>query len=72
MAPVLAVGRAGYFYPRSPCGERRNRKNDHLLPTSISIHALLAESDQSSSYSAYLEEGISIHALLAESDLFSR
>ena len=22
MAPVLAVGRAGYFYPRSPCGER--------------------------------------------------
>ena len=35
---------------------------------SISIHALLAESDQSSSYSAYLGEGISIHALLAESD----
>ena len=35
---------------------------------SISIHALLAESDleQSSSYNAYLE--ISIHALLAESD----
>ena len=23
VAPVLAVGRAGYFYPRSPCGERR-------------------------------------------------
>ena len=22
MASVLAVGRAGYFYPRSPCGER--------------------------------------------------
>ena len=34
----------------------------------FSIHALLAESDQSSSYSAYLEEGFSIHALLAESD----
>ena len=35
----------------------------------ISIHALLAESDeQSSSYNAYLE--ISIHALLAESDLW--
>ena len=35
---------------------------------SISIHALLAESDleQSASYNAYLE--ISIHALLAESD----
>ena len=24
VAPVLAVGRAGYFYPRSPCGERPN------------------------------------------------
>ena len=34
----------------------------------ISIHALLAESDQSASYNAYLEESISIHALLAESD----
>ena len=22
VAPVLAVGRARYFYPRSPCGER--------------------------------------------------
>ena len=33
------------FYPRSPCGERHNKKSDHLLPTSISIHALLAESD---------------------------
>ena len=34
-----------YFYPRSPCGERRSKKSDHLLPTNISIHALLAESD---------------------------
>ena len=24
VAPVLAVGRAGYFYPRSPCGERHD------------------------------------------------
>ena len=24
----------GDFYPRSPCGERRNKKSDHLLPTS--------------------------------------
>ena len=39
-----------------------------LLP--ISIHALLAESDeQSASYSEYM--AISIHALLAESDLTS-
>ena len=42
----------------------------HLARLLISIHALLAESD-SSSYSAYLEEGISIHALLAESDFAS-
>ena len=24
VAPVLAVGRTGYFYPRSPCGERHD------------------------------------------------
>ena len=37
--------RIGYFYPRSPCGERRDV---YYLTTSavyISIHALLAESD---------------------------
>ena len=35
-----------YFYPRSPCGERRimQRNRRHILL--ISIHALLAESDQ--------------------------
>ena len=56
------------FYPRSPCGERRDVIAVMTDAQSISIHALLAESDleQSSSYSAYLE--ISIHALLAESD----
>ena len=34
-----------YFYPRSPCGERRimQRNRTHILL--ISIHALLAESD---------------------------
>ena len=33
-----------YFYPRSPCGERRTKP--HLrVPFLISIHALLAESD---------------------------
>ena len=45
VAPLLAAGRAGYFYPRSPCGERHQR---HLLDSThrkISIHALLAESD---------------------------
>ena len=35
----------GYFYPRSPCGERPHRKKHYCLWRSISIHALLAESD---------------------------
>ena len=39
----LAPG--AYFYPRSPCGERRQVKQTCRAETSISIHALLAESD---------------------------
>ena len=34
-----------YFYPRSPCGERRESQPPCERPTTISIHALLAESD---------------------------
>ena len=34
-----------YFYPRSPCGERRFVDPDKDTLTDISIHALLAESD---------------------------
>ena len=33
------------FYPRSPCGERRQIKQTCRAKISISIHALLAESD---------------------------
>ena len=33
------------FYPRSPCGERRYRINARYTKRAISIHALLAESD---------------------------
>ena len=59
-----------YFYPRSPCGERREKPRQTRTDTSISIHALLAESDH------FIKEDvsyniISIHALLAESDLVS-
>ena len=56
-----------YFYPRSPCGERRycHRYIGFLLY--ISIHALLAESDESATDEVLTNE-ISIHALLAESD----
>ena len=37
---------AGYFYPRSPCGERLGNYDRWTMKTSISIHALLAESDE--------------------------
>ena len=39
------VRRSRYFYPRSPCGERRTGTTSAKMPQSISIHALLAESD---------------------------
>ena len=39
---VLLVG---YFYPRSPCGERLDTVNNFGGNSYISIHALLAESD---------------------------
>ena len=38
-------GRQPHFYPRSPCGERREKPRQTRTDTSISIHALLAESD---------------------------
>ena len=56
-----------YFYPRSPCGERLGVSNRLKVAETISIHALLAESDLrvlDGSKSSI----ISIHALLAESD----
>ena len=34
-----------YFYPRSPCGERLLGSSQYHGHNSISIHALLAESD---------------------------
>ena len=55
------------FYPRSPCGERLDVNNPVLAVTSISIHALLAESDVTV-LGIQHRTGISIHALLAESD----
>ena len=56
-----------YFYPRSPCGERRSPKGSVHDFKLISIHALLAESDLETLARAFLSH-ISIHALLAESD----
>ena len=55
------------FYPRSPCGERPHIIRHTVDLHSISIHALLAESDTRRA-SRQQPAGISIHALLAESD----
>ena len=57
-----------YFYPRSPCGERRRGRSRPLPRAGISIHALLAESDARRCKRRTAARPISIHALLAESD----
>ena len=44
------------FYPRSPCGERPAAKNGSTRSNSISIHALLAESDHFDTLSALAPE----------------
>ena len=64
-------GALPYFYPRSPCGERHDSTQQTYQPNAISIHALLAESDNSA-YGALDGASISIHALLAESDWWLR
>ena len=56
-----------YFYPRSPCGERPCVGVRDADLRVISIHALLAESDQAGNV-VNAPISISIHALLAESD----
>ena len=43
--PASHTNLPGYFYPRSPCGERRDVIAVMTAAQSISIHALLAESD---------------------------
>ena len=59
---------SAYFYPRSPCGERRVTSSTVIVILRISIHALLAESDTGERASIKPIFRISIHALLAESD----
>ena len=68
-APSISTP-APNFYPRSPCGERRRRPRCSLCCGTISIHALLAESDHKPLAAVFIN-GISIHALLAESDRVS-
>ena len=57
-----------HFYPRSPCGERPWSVNNAPSSYTISIHALLAESDRNGYPHIRRFCAISIHALLAESD----
>ena len=59
---------SGDFYPRSPCGERPTITGIIYSDRKISIHALLAESDDLHRGEMVLTARISIHALLAESD----
>ena len=42
---IMLYSCPGNFYPRSPCGERRQVNQTCREEISISIHALLAESD---------------------------
>ena len=67
---TISISSGLYFYPRSPCGERRHGLNAQNLGNIISIHALLAESDAGLA-GRRCRCQISIHALLAESDLES-
>ena len=64
----VVVGASQYFYPRSPCGERLDVTAVYGTCRTISIHALLAESDPELDTLADKPPFISIHALLAESD----
>ena len=43
---VITSQNSMYFYPRSPCGERLHAPSHNLYLRNISIHALLAESDE--------------------------
>ena len=43
---IFTTTAEGYFYPRSPCGERLLNFCLPNLSNMISIHALLAESDK--------------------------
>ena len=61
-----------YFYPRSPCGERRCR-NDLILTWNKFLSTLsLRRATTGAFYEIVEDNNISIHALLAESDPFLR
>ena len=45
VTPMVTPPSYKYFYPRSPCGERHHKLSQWMYHSTISIHALLAESD---------------------------
>ena len=47
----------GSFYPRSPCGERPPRGGFCYLDNIVSIHALLAESDDARRFQSFCQSG---------------
>ena len=55
--PGSAGAPLGYFYPRSPCGERPNASENERYKMIISIHALLAESDP------FFHDALGVHRL---------
>ena len=59
---------SGYFYPRPPCGGRREVVNAALQKILISIHALRVEGDQDGTKILSFVTTISIHALRVEGD----
>ena len=69
--PVAPQPSHGYFYPRSPCGERLTILLI-TVTTLLFLSTLSLRRATSASYNAYMAENISIHALLAESDCFDR
>ena len=68
MASVLAVGRTGYFYPRSPCGERRLLCYTMLARLYFYPRSPCGERRWLRCWQLAARD-ISIHALLAESDI---
>ena len=71
MVSYLIVGVNSYFYPRSPCGERRGAECVKIGVLSF-LSTLSLRRATSATTSAKTRQSISIHALLAESDLFAR
>ena len=55
MVSLLIYNASFDFYPRSPCGERLGFYADMMALTAISIHALLAESDNPIPHQDYLQ-----------------